>query len=155
MHEPPVSRLAVVVCLVMLVLGLAGVVMAWGAYFVDAGLVAHGPRAKAVVLKKEFLRAADGDSDHLVTYRFEVPDGAPVTSQRGLGQAQWTELDVGDELVIVYSATDPQRNFPEGAGVTSIAAPILFTVVFGAVAALGAAALVGLTRRTPAPAARE
>ncbi len=126
----------------MVIIGLVGVVGAWGAYLTDSELERSGPRATGVVLKKEFLRAADGDSDHLVTYRFALPSGEGVVSQRGLGKAQWTGINVGSSLVIVYSPANPKRNFPEGSGVTSIAGPIVLTAMFGFVALLGGSVLV-------------
>jgi hypothetical protein len=146
MPQTPVSRLAIAVCAFMLVAGLTGVVISWGAYRVDSGLAANGTRATGIVLKKEFLRAADGDSDHLITYRFALPNGEQVVAQHGLSKDQWTGLKEGSELVIIYSPTNPKRSFPEGAGATSVAGPILITAIFGSVAALGGVVLFQLLR---------
>jgi len=130
----------------MLITGLFGVLSSWGVYVVDSGLEANGPRANGIVLKKELLRAADGDSDYLVTYRFTLPSGQQVVSQRGLSKARWSELSVGSALVIVYSSKNPMRSFPEGTGTATIGVPIFFTAVCGSVALLGGAVLVQLLR---------
>lgn len=99
-----------------------------------------------MILRKGFVRAADGDSDHLVTYRFSLPSGQQVVSRHGLNKSQWSELNVGAEIVIIYSATNPTRSFPEGGGATSIAGPIFFTALFGSVAFLAGAVLFQLMK---------
>lgn len=141
------SRIAIGICLLMLVGGLFGAVGVWAGYFVDSRLAAQGPRAAGTVIRKELVRSADGDSDHLVIYRFALPSGQEVTSQRGLPKDRWDALAPGAPLTVVYAADNPKRNFPEGAGITSLAAPLVVTLVFGGLAILGGAVLFTLLRR--------
>ena len=130
----------------MLVVGSLAIVSIWGAYFVDSNLQSQGTRATGSVVRKEFVRSADGDSDHLVTYRFSLPSGQEIVSQRSLPKARWSDLTPGSPLVVIYSANDPKRNFPEGSGVTSPIAPIAATLVFGFLALLGGAIVVQAIR---------
>jgi ABC-type multidrug transport system fused ATPase/permease subunit len=141
MARPDVSRIALVICALFVLVGLSVIAAVWGAYFIDSRLEASGPRADGVVLRKEFIRSSDGDSDYLVHYQFPLPTGAQMTAQRNVSRALWTTLQPGSRLPVVYAADDPRRNFPQGHGVSSLWAPALITLLFGSLAALGGAIL--------------
>lgn len=146
------SRMAIAICLALFLLGSFAIVVVWGAYLADSDLQHNGPRAVGTVLKKERVRSADGDADHLVAYRFTTTHGQDIVSQRSVPKQRWATLEPGAHLIVVYAPGNPSRNFPEGAGTTSILAPILATLIFGSVAALGATLLLRLWRaRTAAP----
>ncbi|MBY0469096.1 MAG: DUF3592 domain-containing protein [Burkholderiaceae bacterium] len=135
----------------MLVVGSLAIVSVWAAYVVDSRLQDHGARATGSVVRKEFVRSADGDSDHLVIYRFSPPSGQEIVAQRSLPKARWNQLTSGSPLIVVYSSNDPKRNFPEGSGVTSIVAPLFTTVIFGFLVLLGGAIVVQLVRDRAKP----
>jgi hypothetical protein len=139
--RPDVSRIALGICALFVMVGLAVIGAVWGAYLTDSRLEASGPRAEGVVLRKEFIRSSDGDSDYLVHYRFAVPSGQAVTAQRHVSRALWTTLQPGSRLAVVYAPDNPRRSFPEGHGVSSLWAPALVTLLFGSLAILGAAIL--------------
>ena len=143
---PPTSRLAVAICALFLLLGLTGVVGSWGAYLVDSKLLASGPRADALILKKDAVRPADGDATYLVQYQFELPSGEKVVSERSVPRRLWSELKVGSQVVVIYSNANPRRNFPVGAGVTSVLAPIAASALFGGLSAFGGVLLYRIYR---------
>ena len=147
MPHPPTSRLAIAICSLLLLVGTVGVVGSWGAYIVDSELQASGARAPGLVLKKDFLRVADGDSDYIIKYRFHLPSGELVVSQRGISKRLWSMLNPGSTITVVYSEANPKRNFPEGSGASSPTVAILASVVFGAVGVLGASTLHGILRQ--------
>jgi hypothetical protein len=74
-----------------------------------------------------------------------------IVSQRSLPKARWNELTPGSPLIVIYSSNNPKRNFPEGSGVTSPAAPIVATLIFGFLALLGGAIVVQLIRYKAKP----
>lgn len=141
------SRLAIAVCALLFLGGLAGVVLVWGAWLSDSRLLASGPRAEAQVVRKEFLRSADGDSDYILHYRFTPAAGPTLVVQRNVPRGLWDSMREGSSIRVVYSPDDPRRSFPEGAGVTSPWVPIVGSLVFGALAALGGSILFGLAFR--------
>jgi uncharacterized protein (DUF2062 family) len=51
--------------------------------------------------------------------------------------------------VVVYSPANPRRSFMEGSGVTSLWQPVLASLLFGALAALGGTLLFSLFFRPP------
>lgn len=146
------SKLALAVGCLLALLGLIGAVGGWAAYLTDSRLLASGPRAVGTVVRKQFLPAADGSSDYLIEYHFNVPIGQQLQSLRGVSKDLWSSLSVGATLPVVYAAADPQRNFPVGAGVTSWGATVFVSAVFFVVALFGVV-LVRAQLRRPASAA--
>ncbi|MFO0522615.1 MAG: DUF3592 domain-containing protein [bacterium] len=145
----PASRLAIAVCALLLLGGVAGVVLAWGAYLQDARLQASGTRAEGQLVRKEFPRSADGDFDYILQYRFTLPSGGPLVAQRSVPRKPWESLGEGARIVVVYSPANPRRSFMEGSGVTSLWQPVLASLLFGALAALGGTLLFSLFFRPP------
>lgn len=146
MAAAPASRGAWVVCGLLLGVGLLGCIDAGALYQEQRALQESGPRTAAVVLEKRFLRAADGDSDYLLKYRFSLPSGEPVLTERGVSKQLWERTANGREIMVVYAADNPRRNFPEGDGFVSPVGAIVVSAVFGCVGALGALVLFGLWR---------
>ena len=140
------SKLALVMGVVFLLVGLGGVVGSWGAYVTDTNIERSGPRATGRLVKKLFLGAADGDSDYVLEYRFETPSGQSVTASRGVSKELWASLREGESREVRYSASNPKRNFPAGAGVTSIGVTIFVSVVASLFAVFGGALVWGFVR---------
>lgn len=143
------NRFAMFVCLFLALIGAAGLIGAWGAYLTDSRLLASGPRTQGVVLHKNTLRASDGDSGHIVSYRFVTAAGQQIETQRHVSKQLWSRLEPGVAVEVIYSASDPKRNFPDGAGVTSLTTTILVSLLCGAMIAVGISALLGMRKRAP------
>jgi len=131
------------------VVGLVFIVGSWGAYLTDSNIVKNGASADGRLMKKYFMRAADGDSDHMIEYWFKTADGVMIEATRGISRDLWNALHEGQTLQIHYARDNPRRNFPLGAGVTSPGIAI-YASVFGALFALSGGALVWRCFR-PAP----
>lgn len=144
-HQPP-SRFAIAVCVLLALVGSVGAVGSWGAYLTDSRLERSGPRAVGLVTDAQVSRAADGETDYIVKYTFALPSGREVLAQRGVSQRLWSQLRRGERVTVVYSAEHPGRNFPLGAGVTSLGLTIFGSLLSAAVAALGYAVLFGVWR---------
>lgn len=143
------NRFAMFVCLFLALIGAAGLIGAWGAYLTDSRLLASGPRTQGVVLHKNTLRASDGDSDHIVSYRFVTAAGQQIETQRHVSKELWSRLEPGVTVEVIYSASDPKRNFPDGTGVTSLTTTIIVSLLCGAMIAVGVSALLGMRKRAP------
>jgi hypothetical protein len=139
-NKPETSRIAIAICIAFVVVG------SWAAYFTDSRIDDEGARAQGVVLKKDIVRSADGNSDYSVVYEFGLPSGETLRSDRNLPKSAWMKLKPGGTIEVRYSESEPRRNFPAGGGVTSIVAAILATFVFGGLAVLGGGILIGLYR---------
>ncbi|HEX5360480.1 MAG TPA: DUF3592 domain-containing protein [Fluviicoccus sp.] len=146
MPSPQISRIAVVICAALLILGPVVVAATWAAYLTDSRIESQGSRADAVILNKDVVRSADGDTDYSVAYQFRLPTGQPVNAERIVPRTVWSNLHPGTKIVIRYAPDEPGRNFPEGGGVTSVLAPILASFVFGGLAILGGVLLYGIYR---------
>lgn len=140
------SRVAIIIAILLAVVGTIGAVGSWGAYLTDSRLERSGQRAQGLVTHKRSLLSADGDSDYIVEYSFPLPSGELKQSQRGVSKALWTGLNEGQSFVVVYSRENPNRNFPLGAGVTSMGVTVFVSVLSAVVALLGFAILFGLRR---------
>lgn len=126
---------------VFLIVGLGGVVASWGAYLTDAAIERDGPRAVARLDEKSVIRAADGDSDHIIKYRFQPAEGPSVDTTLSIGSELWKDLQVGQALEIRYAADNPKRNFPAGAGVGSAWLAVFVSVLSGVIGVFGGALL--------------
>lgn len=145
--EPRGSKWALVMGVVFLLIGLGGVVGSWGAYVTDTEIERSGPRATGRLVKKLFLRAADGDSDYMLEYTFATSSGQEMKASRSVSKALWASLREGESLEVRYSEANPKRNFPAGAGVTSMGVTIFVSVVASVFAVFGGVLLLGVFRR--------
>lgn len=125
----------------MLIIGVAGAVGSGLQFARDSKLQQSGPRAAGLVLKKTLLQAGDGDSDHVITYRFVGPAGQVLVAQRGVSRSLWSSVSAGSPISIVYAKHDPQHNFPEGTRGTSLGLAMFISAIFGTLAVLGGAVL--------------
>ena len=146
MPRPETSRIAVFICASFLAVGVFTATVTWFAYFTDSRIESSGSRAEAVVLKKEVIHSAEGDSDFLVAYQFKLASGQMIYTQRHIPKSEWTALRPGQSITVMYSEVQPRRNFPASGGVTSLSAPVLVTVVFGSLAVLGGLLLYRMFR---------
>lgn len=140
------SRVALGMGALFLVVGCIGAIGSWGAYRLDTSIEKSGQRAEGRITKKSVLFAADGDSDYIVEYWFNLPSGKRVEAVRGVHKQLWNTLRDGEAFVVLYSAEKPKRNFPLGGGVTSIGLAVFASVFFGSFAAFGALLVVGFIR---------
>jgi hypothetical protein len=141
------SKLALVMGVLFLLVGVGGVVGSWGAYFTDTNIEKHGSRTKAHLVKKVFLGAADGTSEYVLEYSFETSNGQLVNASRTVSKELWGALREGELLEVRYSEPTPKRNFPAGEGVTSIRVTIFVSVVASLFAAFGGALVWGFVHR--------
>lgn len=144
-HERP-SRIALLMGLLFLLVGAFGVVGSWAAWRLDSGIAASGERATGHLTRKSMLRAADGDSDYVVDYWFVLPDGTRMEAHRTLTKSLWLGLREGQPFKVRYSAANPNRNFPEGGGVTSLGVVIFVSSLSALFALFGALLLWGFFR---------
>lgn len=128
--------------LMFLLPGLTFMIGSWGAYWLDTSIREHGPQSVGHVTKKLILHSDDG-SDHIVEYWFKLPDGRQINMSRGVSKDLWDSLSSDKLFTVVYSAENPNRNFPLGSGVTSLGLTIyasifgLIFTVFGALIIAG------------------
>jgi hypothetical protein len=146
MIAEPKSRLQLIFGVFFLAIGCIGVIGGWGAYFRDTEIVRDGKLVEAHVSKKYVMRDAESGNEYKVNYWFDLPDGRRIHSSSELPKRTWNQLTIGAPLKVVYSVENPKRSFPEGGGVTSFGLMIFATVLFGALASLGAMLTVGYIR---------
>lgn len=124
--------------LLFFTVGCIGSVGSWSTYRLDTGIVRNGQRADGHITRKIFLYSADGDSDYVVEYWFDLPSGERVKSSSGVNKRLWKTLHKGQTIVVCYSAEDTKRNFPLGGGVTSLGVTIYLSVLCALFAVCGA-----------------
>ncbi|WP_375755301.1 DUF3592 domain-containing protein [Corallococcus exercitus] len=124
------------------VLGLSMLVMTWGSYRRDLGILREGLHAEGTVVKKEFLAASD-DSDYILVYAFTPQGGERQEHRRNVSSELWKRLRVGDHLQVQYGRGDPRRSFPEGHGVMSLGLALFFSFVLVLLTLIGGVALFG------------
>lgn len=142
MDDSSGNRLALCLAMVFLVVGLGGVVAVWGAYLTDSNIDRDGSRTSGLLLGKRLIGTADGDSDYILDYRFRPDGGAVMDVSRSVGRELWMSVQEGQALEIRYSPDKPTRNFPAGAGVTSLGVAVFVSALAALLAALGGA-LIG------------
>lgn len=108
--------------------GLGGI-GSWGAYSLDHGIEKSGASAVGHTTDKSVAFSADGDSDYVVDYWFQLPTGERVEAHRGVHKALWSTLRKGESFVVLYSVENPNRNFPRGGGVTSVGLTIFVSAL--------------------------
>ncbi|MBZ4333941.1 DUF3592 domain-containing protein [Corallococcus coralloides] len=124
------------------VLGASMLVLTWGSYRRDMGILREGLHAQGTVVKKEFLSAPD-DSDYVLVYAFTPEGGTRQEHRRHISSELWKRLRPGDRVQVRYGLSDPRRSFPEGQGVTSLGLALFFSVILGLLTLLGLVALLG------------
>lgn len=134
----------------MFTVGLIGSYAVWGAYWADRQIERNGIRTNARILEKSKSTSSDGDNDHFLKYEFNVAD-KPVITDRIVNLRIWEEAEIGEELPILYSPEDPNRNFPVGGGNTSFRLNLFLSSIWSLLAILGFAILWGFFRPTRQP----
>ncbi|RKG86514.1 DUF3592 domain-containing protein [Corallococcus sp. CA049B] len=124
------------------VLGVSMLVLTWGSYRRDLGILREGLHAEGTVVKKEFLAASD-DSDFVLVYAFTPQGGERQEHRRNISKELWKRLRPGDRIQVQYGRTDPRRSFPEGHGVTSLGLALFLSVVLVFLTLIGGVALLG------------
>ncbi|MDH4351281.1 MAG: DUF3592 domain-containing protein [Gemmatimonadota bacterium] len=128
--------------------GLVALVGSWGAYRYDTRIVREGAQATAEVTDRDVVSSADGGSDFDLDYTFILPDGRRQSTSRSVPKSIWDTIAVGQSITVFYDPANPGRNFPVGAGNTSLGLTI-FLSAFGVVFLLVGAVLVAGTWRAP------
>ena len=142
------SKVQLVFGVFFLVLGSIGAIGGVGAYLRDSKIAKTGVHTEARILHKDVIHDAEEGNEFSVDYRFDLPDGTQIKSTAYLPKDEWSRLSVGATLPVVYAAEYPRRSFPEGGGVTSPGIVILATLLFGALAVMGAALTIGYFRQS-------
>lgn len=141
------NRIAVLVGLLAVLVGILGIAVSWGAYLLDSDIEKHGARAVGNITGKSLASVADGSSDFIVAYWFSLPSGERLEAQHSVSPELWERLREGGTLVVAYSQRNPDRNFPVGAGVTSLGVTVFVSVLSAAFALFGTLLLVSFCRR--------
>ncbi|NOJ93298.1 DUF3592 domain-containing protein [Corallococcus coralloides] len=123
------------------VLGVSMLVLTWGSYRRDLGILREGLHAEGTVVKKEFLAASD-DSDFVLVYAFTPQGGERQEHRRNISKDLWKRLRPGDRIQVQYGQSDPRRSFPEGHGVTSLGLALFLSVVLVFLTLIGGVALL-------------
>ena len=83
------SRLVLVMGALLFVVGCIGAIGSWGAYWLDTSIEKSDQRAEGRITNKSILFLADGDSDYIVEYWFNLPGGKRVEAIRGVHKKLW------------------------------------------------------------------
>ncbi|MBN8472635.1 DUF3592 domain-containing protein [Corallococcus exiguus] len=124
------------------VLGAAMLVLTWGSYRRDMGVLREGLHAEGTVVKKEFFAASD-DSDYILVYAFTPQGGERQEHRRHISSELWKRLRPGDRIQVQYGSSDPRRSFPEGHGVMSLGLALFLSFVEVCLFLIGLVALLG------------
>jgi uncharacterized protein DUF3592 len=108
----------------------------WSSYRQDARIERSGQRAEGYLTRKNAQVIYESVS-YDIEYWFTLPGGERVEASRYVSEGLWSTLHEGEPFVVLYSAADPQQNFPLGGGEASI-----WTLVVSTIAAI--VALVGV-----------
>jgi hypothetical protein len=139
--EKKPSLAALVMGVLFLLVGLVFIIGAWGAYFRDIKIQDSGASAVGNIEKKTFLLVADGDSDYILEYWFTTKSGSVIKAKRNVSKTFWGAVSKNQTIVIKYSVSNPNKNFPIGEGVTSIGMSI-YASMFGALFSILGCALI-------------
>ena len=128
--------------------GCVGIVGSWVVHGKHSRAYTEGTRVHGEVLSKQFLAAADGSSEHLVEFRFELPSGALVEGVANLPRERWEQLRQGDAILLAYLPEEPARAVLPESGKPSFLLPAVASAVFLALAALGLGLVVASLRKS-------
>jgi hypothetical protein len=142
------SRVVLITGVLLVLIGAVGAVGSWRAYSLDTGIEESGLRAVGYIADKSMSFASDGDSDFNVSYWFILPSGERIEATRAVSKARWSEFRKDGTLVVAYSASNPRRNFPLGAGVTSLGVTVFLSMLGVVFAGFGSLLVWGALRRT-------
>lgn len=120
----------------LLVFGLWIIVDTCGAYWLETRTQNEGRRAQGHVTKKDEIIYMN-DVGYGLRYWFVLPNGGRVEGYRDVSHELWSSLQEGDGLVVVYSAENPARNFPDGEGKTSLEVPLIGLILGTAITIIG------------------
>ncbi len=135
------NKLAICIAAFLFLVGFAGSIGAWIVYNKDSQIFASGQRAKATIIKKYSLLAADGDSDFNIEYVFTSDKGESIRTIRGLSKSSWSELKKNQVIEIAYSSEHPERNFPTLSGSPSLGLTIFIFLIAVGLGSMGAVIL--------------
>ncbi len=148
MNSQRSNRIALIMGSLLALVGAVGAVGSWFAYSLDTGIEKSGGRAEGHITEKSMVFASDGDSDFNVSYWFVLPRGERIEAERGVSKELWNSFQKGGTLVVVYSDSNPRRNFPLGAGVTSLGVTVFVSALSSVFAVIGSLLVIGALRRT-------
>ncbi|WP_158621440.1 DUF3592 domain-containing protein [Corallococcus aberystwythensis] len=119
----------------------AMLVFIWRRYDRTQRLRQEGMRVQGTVLR---IDPADSDSPAVLHYRFELPDGTPLTNKYQQHRESWAHLTPGAPIDIDYLPGNPKHNQPAGKGTSAVE-----FVLWAAVIVLFAMLSVGMNLRDP------
>ena len=140
------SLAALIMGVLFLLVGFVFIIGAWGAYLRDIKIQDSGPSALGHIEEKTSLLVADGDSDYILKYWFITKSGSAIKANRHVSKTFWTAASKNQTIEIKYSASNPNRNFPIGEGVTSISMSIYASIFGGLFSIFGGALIWGYFR---------
>jgi hypothetical protein len=139
--------LGVAICAI----GVLALVGSWGGHWFDREIQDRGGRSVGHVTDKHFSQPNDWDVD----YWFLLPDGQRVDARRrGISEALWQRLQIGDLIDVRYELNNPARNFPAKEGNTP-AVPVIIASVIGLAFTIAGVSLVIGSVRARDPRGRE
>lgn len=105
---------------VFVLIGLFMIISVWVVYNIDTGLAKDNIKAKAIVIKKDFVASSDGDSDFMLKYIFADENKNIHLINRGVSEELYNKINEKDTIEVFYSKDNPERNFPVGSSNMSI-----------------------------------
>lgn len=115
----------------------------WFAYSLDREIEKSGSRAVGHITDKSAV-----SSDFMVSYRFVLPGGERIEAGRIVSKTLWNTFQKGGTLLVKYANDNPKRNFPLGAGVTSLGITIFASAIGLVFAIFGSLLVFSVLRRT-------
>ncbi|PPD50373.1 MAG: hypothetical protein CTY16_01770 [Methylobacter sp.] len=143
MNSQRSNRNVLIIGLLFALVGGFCAIGSWFAYSLDTGIEKNGPRAVGHITDKSLVY-----SDFMVSYWFVPPGGERIEAGRIVGKKLWNTFQKGGTLVVVYANDNPKRNFPLGAGVTSLGITIFASALSLVFAIFGSLLVFGTLRRT-------
>jgi hypothetical protein len=143
MNSQRSNRIILIIGLLFALVGGFCAVGSGFAYSLDREIEKSGPRAVGHITDKSAV-----SSDFLVSYWFLLPGGERIEAGRIVSKTLWNSFQKGGTLVVTYANENPKRNFPLGAGVTSLGVTIFASALSSVFAIFGSLLVFGVLRRT-------
>ena len=124
---------------VFFIAGCFGVAGSWIVHERQTRAYSQGPRVSAEIAGKSFVSAADGSSEYLIDYRFQLPTGRQTEGSTPLPKPLWEKLSRGDRITLAYLPEEPTRFVVPELGKPGVMLPVFVSAAALLIAFLGAA----------------